>query len=260
LSNNQTHDDLAAKSREMQVLPDNVAVPDQSGSPFDRLSLEYTSTVDRVADELRRAVFEGEVESGTPLREVALADSLGVSRSTIRAARALLVAEGLAIRTPNRGVAVASPDLGSIRDVCRARAVLEIQGVRGWPSASETARDAVRSALVDYTGAVRDGASYQQLNEKHLALHRSLVGLIESPRLLAMAESLYAELRLALAQIDRMRRNSHSQAGRHGQLLRLLERGDIEGAAAEIARHLADAETAIVGDLSLPAPDEGRSG
>ena len=49
---------------------------DGSGSPFEGLSLEHSSTVERVADELRRAVFEGEIESGTPLREVALAESL----------------------------------------------------------------------------------------------------------------------------------------------------------------------------------------
>ncbi len=208
----------------MQVLSDNVAVTHPSDSRFDRLSLEFASTVDRVADELRRATFEGEIESGTPLRELALAQSLGVSRSTIREALGVLVAEGIATRTPNRGVAVASPDPESIRDVCRARAVLEIQGVRCWLSATEASRDAVRSALVDYTAAVRDGASYQQLNDKHLSLHLSLVGLLESARLSAMAMSLYAELRLALAQIDRIRRNSHSQAGTHGHLLRLARK------------------------------------
>ena len=81
---------------------------------FGTLHLEHSSTVDRVAEELRRAVFEGELESGTPLREVALAESLGVSRPTLREALALLVAEGLATREPNRGVSVASPDPESV--------------------------------------------------------------------------------------------------------------------------------------------------
>src|SRR5690348_18481366 len=76
--------------------------PATDDSPFGSLSLEHSSTVDRVADELRRAVFEGEIESGTPLREVAIAESLGVSRPTVREALALLVAEGLATREPNR--------------------------------------------------------------------------------------------------------------------------------------------------------------
>jgi len=62
-----------------------------AGSPFRSLSLEHSSTVDRVAEELRRAVFDGELESGTPLREVALAESLAVSRSTVREALGVLV-------------------------------------------------------------------------------------------------------------------------------------------------------------------------
>ena len=47
-------------------------------NPFETLNLAHSSTVDRVAEELRRALFEGELDPGTPLREVALADSLGV--------------------------------------------------------------------------------------------------------------------------------------------------------------------------------------
>ena len=215
-------------------------------SAFGTLSLAHSSTVDRVVEELRRAVFDGELESGTALREVALADSLGVSRSTIREALAVLVGEGIATREPNRGVHVSEADPDSVRDVCRARAVLEEAGVRRWAEAPEHLRDDVRQALTAYADAVRDGASYQQLNEKHLAIHRSLVGLLDSPRLVATAESLSAELRLALAQIDRIRRNAHDQAGSHNQILGLLERGDIEAAAAGIRAHLADAEVAIL--------------
>src|SRR3954454_12846518 len=114
--------------------------------PFSTLSLELASTVDRVAEELRRAVFDGELESGTPLREVALAASLGVSRPTVREALAVLVAEGIATREPNRGVSVASPDPESVRDVCRARAVLEVAGVRRWREAEDGDRETVRRA------------------------------------------------------------------------------------------------------------------
>src|SRR3954470_21601441 len=214
--------------------------------PFSTLHLELSSTVDRVADELRRAVFEGELESGTPLREVALAESLGVSRPTLREALAVLVAEGLATREPHRGVSVASPDPDSVRDVSRARLVLEAAGVRHWPTAGEEARDAVRLALAAYERAVAEGASYQELNQRHLAIHLSLVGLTESPRLVAMAESVVAELRLALGQIDRARRNARDQAGDHHHLLDLLEADDVDGAVAELGHHLGGAEGAII--------------
>src|ERR1700752_4485365 len=123
-----------------------------SEPPFSTLHLELSSTVDRVADELRRAVFDGELESGTPLREVALAESLGVSRPTVREALGMLVAEGLATREPNRGFPIAPPEAATVRDICRARRVFEGAGVRGWPAADERLRDAVRTSLVSYTG------------------------------------------------------------------------------------------------------------
>ena len=198
--------------------------------PFGTLHLELASTVDRVADELRRAVFDGELESGTPLREVALAASLGVSRPTVREALGVLVAEGLATREPNRGVSVATPDPDSVRDICRpawcSRATAYAAGRPptrrcATPSAPRWSATRARSA---------PGASYQELNERHLAFHVSLVGLTDSPRLVAMAESLMVELKLALAQVDRIRRNAHDQADSHTALVMLLERGDVDGA------------------------------
>lgn len=224
----------------------------QRSSRFGSLHLEEThSTVERVADELRRAVFDGELESGTPLREVALTESLGVSRPTVREALTMLVAEGLATREPNRGVSIAEPEAASVRDICRARRVLEGAGARRWPDASEAERDLVRSSLEDYIGAVHEDASYQELNARHLAFHVSLVGLTGNERLVAMAETLATELRLALAQVERIRRNAHDQADSHAALVRLLEDGDIDGASVFLDRHLADAETAIIDALQL---------
>ncbi|MFA6575789.1 MAG: GntR family transcriptional regulator [Nocardioides sp.] len=219
--------------------------------PFATLHLEHSSTVDRAADELRRAIFDGELESGTALREVALAASLGVSRPTVREALTILVAEGIATREPHRGVTVSTPEADSVRDVCAARWVLEGAGVRRWRDADESQRRLVRSTLHDYTSAVRRGGSYQELNERHLAFHVSLVGLTGSPRLVAMADNLVVELKLALAQVDRLRRNAHDQADTHTALVQLLEDDDIDGAAAFLQQHLAAAEVAIVEALGL---------
>ena len=123
--------------------------------------------------------------------------------------------------------------------------------MRHWPVAGEEARDAVRRALADYERAVAEDASYQELNQRHLAIHLSLVGLTGSPRLVSMAESIVAELRLALAQIDRVRRNARDQAGSHHHLLDLLEAGEIETAVADLAEHLGGAEEAIIERLDL---------
>jgi DNA-binding GntR family transcriptional regulator len=220
-------------------------------SQFETLNLEHSSTVDRVVDELRRALFDGEVEAGTPLREQALVDAMGVSRSTVREALAILVAEGLAIREPNRGVHVTELDPEAVHDVCTARAVLEVAGVRRWASASEASREACRQALRDFATAAEADASPAELTAAHLAIHRSFVGLTESARLVALAESLTAEIRLALARVDRIRRNAGEQVHSHATLLDLLDRGDVDAAADQLADHLQHAETSMLTALQL---------
>ena len=223
-------------------------------NPFETLNLEHSSTVDRVADELRRALFDGEVEAGTPLREHALVEAMGVSRSTIREALAILVAEGLATREPNRGVHVTALDPDAVHDVCAARAVLEVAGVHRWDSASEESREACRQALRDFAAAAEAQASPAELTAAHLAIHRSFVGLTESSRLVALAESLTAEIRLALARVDRIRRNAGDQVHSHATLVELLDRGDVQAAANELTRHLEHAESSMLTALDLNRP------
>lgn len=225
-----------------------------TGGPFATLSLEHSSTVDRVADELRRALFDGEVGPGTPLREIALADAMGVARSTIREALGVLVAEGLATREPNRGVFVTELDPGAVRDVGRARTVVEVAGIRRWEGASEEARDAVRQALVDFHTVASGNSTPSELTAAHLAIHRAFAGLTESPRLLALADALYAEIRLGLAKVDRIRRNARDQVASHRSLLTMLERGDLDSAARELEAHLSHAETSMLEALHLPGP------
>jgi DNA-binding GntR family transcriptional regulator len=227
--------------------------PEEHPGPYGTLSLAHSTTVDRVVEELHRALFEGELEPGTPLREMALAEAMGVSRSTIREALGALVAEGLATREPNRGVHVTALDPQSVHDVCDARAVLEIAGVRRWASAPEEARDAVRSALVHFTQVVQDGGTPAEVTAAHLAVHRSFVGLTGSARLISVAEGLSAEVRLGLAKVDRIRRNTREQLASHRGLLHLLEHGDVEAAARELEEHLANAESSMLQALHLDA-------
>jgi DNA-binding GntR family transcriptional regulator len=219
-------------------------VPDQSA--FANLSVEPVSIVDRVADELRRALFDGELEPGTPLREVALAASLGVSRSTVREALGALVADGLVDRIPNKGTVVHALTAEGIGDICRARLVLESAGISTWATASEEDKDAVRAAVARFDRLASSRTPAQDLTAAHLEIHRSITGLTGSPRLIALAETLYAEIRLALAHLDRVRGNVREQAHSHGDLLHLLEEGRIADADAALVHHLTGAEQSLL--------------
>ena len=104
----------------------------------------------------------------------------------------------------------------------------------------------MRTSLRAYTDAVRAEGTYQELNERHLAFHVSLVGLTGSPRLVAMAENLVVELKLALAQVERLNRNAHDQADSHTALVQLLEDDDVAGRPRVPPGAPRDAEAEIV--------------
>jgi DNA-binding GntR family transcriptional regulator len=226
----------------MNDTPQPATVP----APFANLSLEPVSTVDRVVEELRRSLFEGEVEPGTPLRELALAEALGVSRSTVREALGVLVAEGLADRVPNKGTQVRRLDPDQVRDVCQARAVIETAGVRRWNEAGELQREEVRRALQEFDELTHTDYTRAEFTAAHLAIHRALSALTGSERLLAVTDSLHDEVRLALAHVDRARGNAVEQVHSHADLLALLEKHDLEAAAAELAAHLGGAEESML--------------
>ncbi len=212
---------------------------------YDSLQLEHSSTVDRAADEIRRALFAGQLEPGTPLREVALSEAMGVGRSTIREALAVLVGDGVAIRVPNKGVAVKQLTAADVSDLSLARAALESAGVRRWGAASPGERAEVRAAYNAYAEVARRTTDPAALTAAHLHIHRALVGLTGSERLVAAADTYGAELRLGLAHLDRIRGNITAQVDSHRTLVDLLEAGDVAAAAAELDQHLAAAEVSL---------------
>ena len=213
------------------------------------LGLQQVSTVDRVAEELRRSLFEGELAPGTALREVALADALGVSRSTVREALGILVAEGIAVRVPNKGTQVRRMDREQVHDVCRARTVIEMAGVLRWDEAGEPARDDVRRALSAYSELRGSDCTTAEFTAAHLEIHRALAGLTGSARLVAAVEALHSEVRLALAEVDRARGNAAEQVHSHSHLLDLLEDGRLDDAAKELTAHLAEAEDSMIEEV-----------
>lgn len=212
---------------------------------YDSLSMEHSSTVERAAGELRRALFDGELAAGTPLREVGLADSLGVARSTVREALALLIAEGLVTRVPNRGVAVAALDPDALRDVFRARAVLEEAGARAWHEAPEPLRNALRDTVETYGELAGSSAAPEQIARAHTDFHRAMAALAGSERLLGLVDALHGEIRLTLAHVDRARGNVHEQVAAHRELLLLLERGSTDEVLQRLREHLRDAQASL---------------
>ena len=82
-----------------------------------------------ITQKVRRMLVEGELAPGQRLSEAALAESLQISRNTLREAFRVLTREGLLKHEPNRGVTVAEPDMASIIDIYRVRRFIECKAI-----------------------------------------------------------------------------------------------------------------------------------
>jgi DNA-binding GntR family transcriptional regulator len=134
--------------------------------------LEIRSVVDQVHAELLGRIVAGELPPGSRLRQEALADELGVSRTPLREALARLVSEGLVEFVPNRGATVASRDFSDMEEAWRARLVIE-------PGAARLAAERREPAAIERMGlsvvrqrSVADDvtASFALNRDFHLAL------------------------------------------------------------------------------------------
>jgi len=79
----------------------------------------------RIADELRRSIFAGEIAPGSALIETALASQFGVSRGPLREAIRQLIDEGLLIQVPFTGTHVVELSEQAVREIYSLRTTLE---------------------------------------------------------------------------------------------------------------------------------------
>jgi DNA-binding GntR family transcriptional regulator len=197
--------------------------------------LEIKSVVDRVHEELLERIVAGELPPGARLRQEALAEELGVSRTPLREALARLVTEGLVEFAPNRGATVAGRDFSDMEQAWRARLVIEpgaarLAAERRDPEAIERMRETVerqRRVADDVT------ASFELNREFHLAL----VAASGNPHLTQFSELLWL-VRIGLPIFARQARDREhllAWADDHDAIVEAISSGN--GArAAELTR------------------------
>lgn len=204
-----------------------------------------STTAERVADAVRDEVVEGRLRPGTRLPEQALCTALGVSRNTVREALSQLVAERVLVRETNRGVFVAQPDRDAVRDVYRARRLIEPAAVRYGEAFGPQRVAAVRAAVDEgVVAAAADGWVGVASANQHF--HRALVALAGSARLDQQMALLLAEMRLVFHRMPGVREFHEPYLVRNDAICRLLEEGDRAGAADAVTDYLLAAEAQLL--------------
>jgi DNA-binding GntR family transcriptional regulator len=149
---------------------------------------------DWVCDELREAIVNLRLRPGEPLREAALAEKLGVSKTPLREAFARLEQEGLVETTSFKGAVVTGYSERDLKEIYELRALLEGAAAR---SAAEHADDATLRALrdvLDRSRALRDAGDLVGLAELLGRFDVIVYSQVTNDRIGALIDNLRAHL------------------------------------------------------------------
>lgn len=197
------------------------------------------------------AIIEHRLKPGARLREDALSEVFGVSRTGIRKILQRLALEQLVTLTPRRGASVTRPTADEAKDVFDARQMIECGLMpevarRMTPEAAQELRDMARREREALKGGEQSAAI-----KLSAAFHGRLARLSGNATLADFVERLCSRSSLILAvygNAGHLGCESHD----HEDLLGFLEQGNGERAEAFMSRHL----KAIEASLSIHEEEE----
>lgn len=150
-------------------------------------------TADAVYEELRERICLLDLPPGTGLREQALAEEFGVSRTPVREALSMLRLDGLVTRRPGGGSSVSTVDLKALRDVYSLRIKLaeliaDFMLVPVPPEVLSSIR-VIRQEVV----AAADSHDARRLGELYNRLHEAMLAAIGNEALKQVSDRLFRQ-------------------------------------------------------------------
>lgn len=197
-----------------------------------------TRIVDTVQAALRNAIFDGALRAGEPLSVPELARRLNVSRSPVREAVLGLVAQGLAVEQPRRGVVVATVDPADLIAIHEIRIFLEAGAASLCAQrVTENGIKKLRAILREQDTAVKagDAGGYFRTNA---ALHRAIAQAAGNHRLAQILSTLEDQMRIALHRVAANRAHMRDGLAEHRGVLEAIAARDATAAEERMRRHI----------------------
>jgi DNA-binding GntR family transcriptional regulator len=211
---------------------------------MERSQIHRVSVADQVATIVRQRILTGELRPGTPLQEIQLAASLGVSRNTMREGIRILCLEGLLKRSIHRGVAVAQLALKDVREIYHLRRMLEISAIHVAKNADPGILEEMRAVLEQYEAAVAT-EDWVRAVSYDLQFHSLLIRFHGNKRLESFYQKVIGELRMGMVLVD----SGHDDPGGlipvHRRIYEMLSAGKFKPCAAILEQHLDDSESRL---------------
>jgi DNA-binding GntR family transcriptional regulator len=209
-----------------------------SSAPDQRPPVRNLTLREQVLEHLREEILSNRLEPGAELNEVALANSLGVSRGPLREALGRLAAEGLVTITPRRGAIVTKLSKQEFIDAYQVREALESLATRvAVPRLTDEDRAELHRMAKDMRECAMadDAAAFFEINRR---FHDKLVAASGNQRLFEMHQQLLGQMGRLLQKSAQLRGGLGESAAAHEAILEAVDAGDAERAAQLMAEHI----------------------
>ena len=207
----------------------------------------------QAAETLRQQIFAGELAPGSFVDEAALCEQLAVSRTPLREALKVLVAEGLLRHEPRRGCFVAEITERDVDQIFPVMALLEGRAAHEATAhagpADIAALELLHQRLREHAGAGRITEYY----EANYAIHEAFITLADNRWLAQVIGDLRKILRLARHQTLHVPGRLQQSLAEHLQVFAALKSGDA-GAAEQAMRHHLLAQREALRELARNHP------
>ena len=205
-------------------------------------TVEVSDAVSRAYAWIRERIFDGRLASGEILQEKLLGEAIGVSRTPVRSALAMLHSEGLVSYEKYRRYTVAVLDTAEVARVFELRVMLEGLSARYAATQIRDEDIAELSTICDEMERIaakpEDGslAEFDRLNAR---FHTVILRAANHPRLEKMLAGL-VDLPMALLQrqIPEMERHFVRSCQHHRELLAALSQRNARWAESQMQAHL----------------------
>ena len=213
-----------------------------------------------VYEELKRQILVGEIQPGTRMMEIQLADDMGVSRTPVREAIRKLEKEGLVNIEPRRGAYASDASIKDMIDILEARQYLE--GAAAMMASSRITGEQIKEleeATEKYATAVEKGDTDEIIKYDEI-FHKMIIkasGNTAMVKIMSRVQELSLRFRyLYYEDFSRYKNMPMS----HREILAAIINGDGAVAGRMAADHVARLKDALIenGDSIISSDHKGH--
>lgn len=214
-----------------------------------------------VRAELERMIVEGELVGGEKMNELALSNTMGVSRGTVREAIRSLADSGLIDLIANRGAYVHETTLAEVRNLYDLRGAVFAMACA---ASARRVGDGVETALpkmldrniaqMQAAADREDTARYYTLN---IQFHDLLLQGADNPKAKTIYDNLVKEMHLFRRKGLSVPTNMERSLDEHRAITAAVVAGEVEAARAAAHRHIS---AGFARYINMTDQDGGKTG